>query len=85
MNNEQFIYELSRQNTSTKNSHELNKEKRKYQIHQFLQSYTVDEAMKIFVCFDSQSEMSKAFKEVIENNFENTHDNQNSKKTEMDI
>ena len=85
MNDKQTKNKHSTQDKSIDNSQDLIKEKRKYQIYEFLKSYDVSKALKIFLHFDNKSEMSKVFKEVIEDNFEMTHDNQGSKRIEVDI
>ena len=85
MNEKQARNELSTQDTSTNISQDLIKEKRKQQIYKFLQSYVIDKALKIFVYFEHKTDMSKVFKEVIENKFEMVHDNQGQKRIEVDI
>ena len=85
MSDKQIRDQLSIQDTSTYTSQDLIKEKRKYQIYKFLKSYVVSKALKIFLHFDHKSEMSKVFKEVIEDKFEMAHNNQGSKRTEIDI
>ena len=85
MSDKQIKNKLSTQDTSTNTSQDLIKEKRKYQIYKFLQSYDVSKSLKIFLHFDHKSEMSKVFKEVIEDKFEMAHDNQGSKRIELDI
>ena len=85
MNEKQARNELSTQDTSTNTSQDLIKEKRKQQIYKFLQSYVVSRALKIFVHFEHKTDMSKVFKEVIENKYEMAHDNQGSKRIEVDI
>ena len=85
MNEKQARNELSTQDTSTNISQDLIKEKRKQQIYKFLQSYVVSRALKIFVYFEHKTNMSKVFKEVIENKYEMAHDNQGSKRIELDI
>ena len=85
MSDKQIRDQLSIQDTSTYTSQDLIKEKRKYQIYEFLKSYDVSKALKIFLHFDHKSEMSKVFKEVIEDKFEMAHDNQGSKRIELDI
>ena len=85
MSDKQIKNKLSTQDTSTNTSQDLIKEKRKYLIYKFLQSYDVSKSLKIFLHFDHKSEMSKLFKEVIEDKFEMAHDNQGSKRIELDI
>ena len=85
MSDKQIRDQLSTQDTSTNNSEDWLKEKRKQQIYKFLQSYVIDKALKIFVYFEHKTDMSKVFKEVIENKYEMAHDNQGSKRIEVDI
>ena len=77
--------ELSTQDTSTNISQNLIQEKRKHQIYKFLKSYVTDRGLKIFVHFEYKSEMSKVFKEVIEDKFGTRNGSQGQKRTEVDI
>ena len=86
MSDKQIKNELDFQETRSITPSNLLKEKRKHHIYKFLQSYVVSsKTLKIFLYFDCKNEMSKIFKEVIQNKFEMTDDDQDQRRIELDI
>ena len=86
MSEKQFKNETGFQETENISPSNLLKEKRKHHIYKFLQSYVVSsKTLKIFLYFDCKNEMSKIFKEVIQNKFEMTDDDRGRRRIELDI
>ena len=86
MSEKQFKNETGFEETGSISPSNLLKEKRKHHIYKFLQSYVVSsKTLKIFLYFDYKNEMSKIFKEVIQNKFEMTDDDRGRRRIELDI